>query len=96
MPEEKGNWNDTPNIYIAFLDIMGFRNRVNREKHEQVKEKLESIRPAISEIEAEAIVRLNLPTRTTGANNKYPSIFPVSFSDSIILFSSDDSLESLE
>jgi|WetSurMetagenome_2_1015567.scaffolds.fasta_scaffold397245_2 hypothetical protein len=54
MPEESGLWNETPNIFVAFLDIMGFKDRVFREKHEDVKKKLESLHPTIDNIQKEA------------------------------------------
>lgn len=98
MTEENKLWNETPNIFVAFLDIMGFKDRVFREEHKDVKKMLESLRPAIEEIEKEAKKRLQgqitLQEKEKTANTASSFIFPVSFSDSIILFSSDDSSDS--
>lgn len=96
MTKENGLWNETPNIFVAFLDIMGFRDRVFREKHDVVKKMLESLRPAIEDIEKDAKKRLQDQLRFQEKTDvtTTSSIYPVSFSDSIILFSNDDSDDS--
>jgi hypothetical protein len=100
MAEKKGNWNDTPNIFVAFLDIMGFRDRVFREIHGDIRKMLESLRPAIEVVEKEAKERLQkqilLQKKNKALDTNSPLVFPVSFSDSIILFSSDDSKDSIQ
>ena len=89
-----------PNItcdrFVAFLDIMGFKDRLQRDGHKRVKELLESLYPAIEDIK-------KLKDLALGSNNSSSKdtdgseisfLIPVSFSDSIILISSDESLTS--
>jgi hypothetical protein len=98
MVDKNVLWNETPNIFVAFLDIMGFKDRVFREEHKDVKKMLESLRPTIEDIEKEAKKRLQgqIPLQEKNKAEKSTSshIFHVSFSDSIILFSNDHSDES--
>jgi hypothetical protein len=100
MVEKNGFRNETPNIFVAYLDIMGFKDRVFREKHEDVKKMLDSLRPAIETIEKEARKRLEdqikLKDNGKKGDTDPSSVFPVSFSDSIILFSNNDSDDSAD
>lgn len=95
MAEKPIGWTTTCNRFVAFLDIMGFRDRVFRESHEDVKKTLESLRPAIEFIEnttKEALIKRI--TKSQGKNDvvSTPSaVLPITFSDSIILVSWDDS-----
>lgn len=80
MPEEF-KWVTTCNRFVAFLDIMGFKDMVSRHSHQDVKKIMESFEPAIGHI------RLNLGTLPEHAN----AVRPVFFSDSILLVSNDGS-----
>jgi hypothetical protein len=95
MIDEFKNWNPTCNRFVAFLDIMGFRDRVFREDHDKVKEMLESLRPAIKIIEDEIkkpdLRRLLKSQSKDETISPSSIIYPVTFSDSIILISNDDS-----
>ena len=91
MAEKIEGWNPTCNRFVAFLDIMGFRYRVFRDTHEEVKVMLESLRPIIESLEKEARKILGEKEKYGTTKFTHAPLFPVSFSDSIILFSSDDS-----
>jgi len=83
MVEKTEGWKDTCERYVAFLDIMGFKDRLQRDGHEKVKEMLESLHPTISTIE-------QIASYFSGSK-KTATVKPVVFSDSIILVSSDKS-----
>ena len=71
---------DTANRFVAFLDIMGFKDRVARTAHDDLRGQLLDFNSRIM--------------KHTKLNDK--KIQLAQFSDSIVLFSNDDSLESLE
>lgn len=75
-------WKLTNNRFVAFLDIMGFKDMVARSSHQEILEKL---------IGLSAIANT---TKTKGwmKNNIHITIF----SDSIIVFSKDDSYEAAD
>lgn len=73
---------ETPEKFVVFLDIMGFKDRVMRTKHEELKEELKQLSNSIVEV----------------LESKNEGITCIQFSDSIILFtvnSSNSQLESL-
>jgi len=47
-------WNETPNIFVAFLDIMGFRDRIFRNSHADVRKMLDLLRPTIEGLKIKA------------------------------------------
>jgi hypothetical protein len=98
MEEKKEVWNVTCNRFVAFLDILGFKDRLQRDGHEKVGEMLESLRPAIKIMEEMANRKLkNKRVKSSSKKNTLytPSfIFPVMFSDSIIGISSHDTYTS--
>jgi hypothetical protein len=94
MAEKLKGWNPTCKRFVAFLDIMGFRDRVFRGSHEDVKKMLEYfykiverfggyVKENIEEKSDKLIIKINI--------SQEPFIFPVTFSDSLLLISSDDS-----
>lgn len=87
MAEEASGWDDTCERFVTFLDIMGFKDRVYRENHEEVKKMLESLSPTISTIKKIA--------KFFSRSKKTATVNPVVFSDSIILVSSDKSEDAL-
>jgi len=95
MAEKAVGWENTCERYVAFLDIMGFKDIVFRESHEKIKEMFECLRPTIESIrkEANAIIGEER-VKTKNTTTSYSTIFPISFSDSIILFSSNNSNQS--
>lgn len=72
---------NTADRFVAFLDIMGFKERVARTEHSQLLTQLTNFNRAI-----------------TGYIGKYQAteIQLAQFSDSIVLFSNDTTLNSLE
>lgn len=73
---------ETSEKFVVFLDIMGFKDRVMRTKHEKLKEELKQLSNSIVEV----------------LESKNEGITCIQFSDSIILFTvnnSDSQLESL-
>lgn len=78
MEKQKNNYKVTTNRFVAFLDIMGFKDMVAREDHEEIYRKLQ----LISKIKD-----------TLTDENENRGIRIVMFSDSIIIYSNDDSIE---
>jgi hypothetical protein len=94
MAKRKEKWATTCERYVAFLDIMGFKDMVYRNSHEKVKTMLESIRPTIQSIEDSAKNSLSKKRKKTLVDiflSGLPVVFPITFSDSILLISSDNS-----
>jgi hypothetical protein len=94
MIEKSDAWNPTCNRFVAFLDIMGFKDMVLRSRHKTVKDKLESFYSIIESIDqdfqnAQESQKTNLHTFVGKSTVK-----PVIFSDSIILVSSDGGISS--
>jgi len=76
------------------MDIMGFRNMVFRSSHSQVQRTLDLFQPAVGMIEREAQNRLHgQPSADIFGKSV---VMPVFFSDSVLLVSSDDSLDSAQ
>lgn len=73
------SWLPTCNRFVAFLDIMGFKDMVARKNHEEVLELLEKL-AQVEEVKSKI---QNLDERV--------DIFK--FSDSILILSDDDSIE---
>lgn len=81
-------WEHTNNRFVIFIDIMGFKDFVARHNHEEVYEKmlkLSSVREIIEKALNEAMAK--------EYSNK---VYSTSFSDSIIIFSKSDDLESFK
>lgn len=97
MEEKRDKWNVTCNRFVAFLDIMGFRDRIFRDIHKDIEKMFITFYPTIASIRKETQMRLN----GTHPFPKVQDVFgkaivrPVIFSDSILLVSSDDSPESV-
>lgn len=80
-------WQKTTERYVAFLDIMGFKDRVFRARHDDVLKVMEKLSIYIKSIKSNAKARIKVRRGVT---------LPVFFSDTILLVSNDDSQESLE
>ena len=86
-------WKDTCERFIAFFDVMGFKNYVFRNPHERVRTMMKGLDAAISQIrkrEEALLTRTTVPFPTSPAFDN-AIVRPVLFSDSILLVSSDDS-----
>lgn len=91
--EIQDTWISEANRFVVFFDIMGFKDLVMRKPHEYVKEKLKQML-YMNKKGLEDIIGKGLAPKT---DSKSKSIFPrirtVSFSDSVLLISQDDSFE---
>jgi len=87
-------WNPTCNRFVAFFDIMGFKEMMFRNSHAYVMRKMNAIREMtkLMEKDGQALTQ----KRNVGDNNPnslLPKaiVLPVIFSDSILFVSEDDS-----
>jgi hypothetical protein len=95
MAEKPIKWNLTCNRFVAFQDIMGFKDRLQREGHEKIEEMLETLRFATQAVKSE----IKIPELQEIIKSRYKGevislssfIHPIMFSDSIITISRDDS-----
>ena len=96
MVEQAEIWKPTCNRFVAFLDIMGFREMVLRKSHEDVREMLESLYPTIEIMKEETTKRFKRDANKDKEHKPdvITGVLPILFSDSIIFVSSDDSSES--
>tara|TARA_R110002033_G_scaffold37974_1_gene77168 strand:+ start:18106 stop:18738 length:633 start_codon:yes stop_codon:yes gene_type:complete len=81
---EKTNWKPTDDRFVAFLDILGFKDLVMRKSHEEIYKSLNEISKSKKLIE-KAALELDIVGDA--------EVYVVSFSDSIVIFSKNDSLE---
>lgn len=79
-------WEVTANRFVAFLDILGFKDHVMRNSHQDVYATLEQLHKYKSAIKKKLI--------KNPKNNE--DIHIVNFSDSIIIFSNNDSKSNFE
>jgi hypothetical protein len=85
------NWINTCNRFVAFIDIMGFKDTVYRRDHESVLKLMHSLFAVVSPIKKDAEKKL----KGYEEGKSYDSIVePIMFSDSILLVSNNDSPES--
>lgn len=91
----KEEWNNTSERFISFLDIMGFKDLVAREDHDNIKESLQNLTNLRRFMEASSqdleLVEGEMKLEATKEN-----IRSVSFSDSIMFVSSNNSLDNYE
>jgi len=79
-------WNVTDKRFVCFLDIMGFKDMVMRNSHDKIYKMLEDFSKDRATLESS-----NLP-----AGYEPESMKTVSFSDSIVIFTKNDSIQCLE
>ena len=82
----------TANHFVGFIDIMGFKNWVARSLHDEIYCKMREI---VDYLKDQELPRL-IPDSTPRAQINSQFITPIIFSDSIMLFSVDDSCHSAE
>jgi hypothetical protein len=84
------NWKPTDKRFVAFFDILGFKDLVMRSSHEEIYDKLNNLSATKKWLE-------NL-TKESGIIDKIGDgeIYTVSFSDSIVLFSKNDNPENFK
>ncbi len=90
MLDELNNWakNQTCERFVAYFDIMGFKDTVSRSNHDEIKDTLSTF---IDSISPEYLERVTKPLKVTYDKALIKQII---FSDSIILLTKDNSLES--
>lgn len=81
----KKPWNVTDKRFVCFLDIMGFKDMVMRNSHEKIYKMLDEFSKDRSSLETP-----NIP------DYERDSMKTVSFSDSIVIFTKNDSQKCLE
>ena len=79
----KNDWKITTQRYVAFFDIMGFKDMVARSKHEEIYEMMKQV----NELK-------NISQNTKWGGSEELLVQSTFFSDSIILYSKDDTNES--
>src|ERR1035437_3137770 len=88
MPGKLNNWDDkTCDRFVAFMDIMGFKDNISRSKHEEIKDTLS---PFIDMIDPGLLEAL---TKSRNIAYKKTAIKKIIFSDSIIFITENDLLE---
>lgn len=84
---KENNWEITTNRFVVFLDVMGFKDFIMRNKPQVVYERMKEL----------SSIRKDIPRKVENNNpEQYREIYSTTFSDSIVLFSKDDSVESLD
>jgi len=90
MPEKektkKTNWKTTDNRFVAFFDILGFKDQVMRKSHNEIYEQLSKISKTRNFI-ANATNHEKIYEKYNDAE-----IYIVNFSDSIVVFSKNDNI----
>lgn len=84
--KSEGKWQVTGKRFVAYLDIMGFKDFVARYDHKTIYFLMKDI--------SKIITAVNYPINSGLPVN--PDVYTLNFSDSIFIFSKDDSPESFE
>lgn len=87
--KEKGEWEITANRFVGIIDIMGFKDLVARNSHETVYEMMKKVSKAM-EIN-QSVFSVDYDTEELNIN-----IIMMTYSDSIMIYSKDDSDSSQE
>lgn len=82
-------WKTTDTRFVAFLDILGFKDKVMRKSHDEIYDELSKISKLKELVENK--LSLKNTERFFDAD-----VYVVSFSDSIVIFSKNDSFENFE
>ena len=96
--EEEIIWEKTANRFVAFFDIMGFKDFVYRNSHDVVLKKLEFIHETLIPIEDNFEESFNSIKNgiIVKKSGNWPACKTVIFSDSILIFSVGDTLSDAE
>lgn len=86
---KKTKWKTTDKRFVAFIDILGFKDKVMRNSHENIFKELSNISTAKMKLE-ETVNEIN------SGHFENSDIYIVTFSDSIVLFSKDSTFPSFE
>src|SRR5690606_25464457 len=82
-------WKTSDLRFVAFLDLLGFKDKVMRKTHQEIYEELSKISKLKELVEKKSTLK---------TKEKYwdADVYVVSFSDSIVIFSKNDSYENFE
>lgn len=94
MEKNKYKWDPTCGRFVAFLDIMGFKDRVFRNSHKKVLAEMELFHSDVIKVIEEDAKLVSKKPKGVWFLFGDTRIQPVLFSDSILLISSDGSGES--
>ena len=83
MAKKKTKWKITTTRFIAYLDILGFKDKVMRSTHKKIHEELKQL----------SNIKKSLEKSSTLKANEDSEVYIVTFSDSIVIFSKNDSIE---
>ena len=87
MEEKQAAWQTTDSRFVAFVDILGFKELVATSNHEDIYRKLHAISESKKFLQGTSDVPES-QARYQGSN-----IYIASFSDSIVVFSKSDSID---
>lgn len=87
---KKSNWKTTDKRFVGFIDLLGFKDKVMRKNHSEIYDELSKIAKA-----KKAIEQVSEKIDDTNYFND-SDIYIVSFSDSIVMFSKNDSYKNFE
>lgn len=87
---KKTKWIPTDKRFVAFLDLLGFKDKVMRSTHEEIYEELHKISTVSRNLE-ESTKNDSIQKTFNDAD-----IYIVSFSDSIVLFSKNDNIDNFK
>lgn len=82
-------WKTTDNRFVAFLDLLGFKDKVMRKTHDKIYEELTKISKLRDLVENKSVLKKKKRFFDS-------DVYVVSFSDSIVIFSKNDSFENFE
>ena len=87
--KDQSEWKTTQNRFVAFFDILGFKELVLRSTHSEIFKSLLSISDLRKQINPQI-------TEKDFSNDKNKPIEIITFSDSVIIFSKNDSVETFK
>jgi len=87
---EETSWEITAQRFVAFFDIMGFKDLVQRNSHKHVLNKITIIKKALQELEV-----IKNPILVNNYSIEPYQTHSITFSDSIVVFSKGNDLKDL-
>ena len=87
--KENNKWIKTTNRFVAFFDIMGFKDLVSKKSHDEIVSLLETLSKSRTDLEELNNHQLDKSLAIIGETKSF------TFSDSIIFFSKGDQIEDL-
>lgn len=82
-------WKTTDKRFVAFLDLLGFKDKVMRKTHDEIYAELTKISKLKNLVEKNSVLKKKKRFFDS-------DVYVVSFSDSIVIFSKNDNFENFE